>query len=196
MKKFGQDVTAVVTALDLRDTFLVGFSMGGAAVLEAASAMPERVAGVVFVDVFSTPGKHYSEEYIEGWSTNVGAAWNDSKAMSAFIAPNAPDSLGDKLLTLLPATPPDRWWDAISNFFRWSNTDLTRLLQGIDMPVAAINAESSGTDLEALQEYAPSFSVKTMPDVGHIGVIWMKLDLFDRLLNETISDMMLMHGSP
>jgi hypothetical protein len=81
--------------------------------------------------------------------------------------------------------------DAVSNFFRWSNTDLTRLLQELDVPIAAINAESSGTDLAALQEYAPSFSVKTMPDVGHIGVIWMKLDLFDRLLTETISDMML-----
>jgi hypothetical protein len=99
------------------------------------------------------------------------------------------------LITLLPATPPDYWWDAVSNFFRWSNTDLTRLLQGLDVPVAAVNAETPSTNVTAFREYAPSFSVKTISGVGHIGVIWMKLDLFDQLLTETISEMRSVQGT-
>jgi hypothetical protein len=120
--------------------------------------------------------------------------WNDPEAMSGFIAPDAPDSLGEQVVSLLPPTPPDYWWEAVSDFFHWSNTDLTRLLRGLNVPVAAINAETPSTNVEAFREYAPSFSVKTISDVGHIGVIWMKLELFDQLLNETISEMMEVQG--
>ncbi len=194
MQNFGQDVVAVANTLDLEGAFLIGFSMGGAAVLEAATAIPERVAGVVFVDVFQDPGQQYSEEFIEGWVTNVGSMWNDPEAMRGFIATNAPDSLGEKLISLLPPTPPDYWWEAVFNFFRWSNTDLTRLLRGLDVPVAAVNAETPSTNVGAFQEHAPSFSVKTISEVGHLGVIWMKLELFDQLLNETISEMITDQG--
>jgi pimeloyl-ACP methyl ester carboxylesterase len=48
MDAFGEDVVAVVEQLGLERVVLVGFSMGGAAVLEAAERIPERVLGVVF----------------------------------------------------------------------------------------------------------------------------------------------------
>ena len=47
---FGADVEAVVEGLDLDRVILIGHSMGGPVVLEAARLMLERVIGVVGVD--------------------------------------------------------------------------------------------------------------------------------------------------
>src|SRR4029079_11644016 len=47
---FGQDVRAVVEALGLKKVVLIGHSMSGNVILEAARTMPERVAGLIPVD--------------------------------------------------------------------------------------------------------------------------------------------------
>ena len=49
MAAFGQDVVSVVEALGLKRVVLIGHSLGGPAVLEAARRMPGRVAGLVLV---------------------------------------------------------------------------------------------------------------------------------------------------
>ncbi|MGH9318665.1 MAG: alpha/beta fold hydrolase [Vicinamibacteria bacterium] len=50
MAAFGADVRAVLEALDLRGAVLVGHSMGGPVILEAAKLTPVRVAALVPVD--------------------------------------------------------------------------------------------------------------------------------------------------
>jgi pimeloyl-ACP methyl ester carboxylesterase len=50
MAAFGQDVVSVVEALGLKRVVLIGHSLGGPAVLEAARRMPGRVVGLVLVD--------------------------------------------------------------------------------------------------------------------------------------------------
>ncbi len=47
---FGEDVLAVMDALRLRRTVLIGNSLGGPVALEAARRAPERVLGVIAVD--------------------------------------------------------------------------------------------------------------------------------------------------
>jgi pimeloyl-ACP methyl ester carboxylesterase len=50
MQAFGQDVKAVADALKLDRIVLVGHSMGGPVILEAARALGDRVVGLVPVD--------------------------------------------------------------------------------------------------------------------------------------------------
>ena len=50
---FGLDVATVVAHLGLREVVLVGHSMGGDVVLEAARQFPERVRAIVWVDTYS-----------------------------------------------------------------------------------------------------------------------------------------------
>ena len=72
MAAFGQDVMSVVEALGLKRVVLIGHSLGGPAVLEAARHMPGRVAGLVLVDSWvdfesEVPGRR-------GGEVPVGAA--------------------------------------------------------------------------------------------------------------------------
>ncbi|MBN1626196.1 MAG: alpha/beta hydrolase, partial [Deltaproteobacteria bacterium] len=50
MKAFGEDVQAVTEATDSRKIILVGHSMGGSVIAEAARLMPKRVLGLIGID--------------------------------------------------------------------------------------------------------------------------------------------------
>src|SRR5205814_3804700 len=63
---FGQDVRAVVEALKLPKVVLIGHSMSGNVILEAARAMPDRVVGLIPVDTLLDVDQESSEEEIAG----------------------------------------------------------------------------------------------------------------------------------
>ena len=50
MKSFGEDVRAVSDAVGRQQVILIGHSMGGSVIAEAARLMPERVIGLIGVD--------------------------------------------------------------------------------------------------------------------------------------------------
>src|SRR5262245_26315272 len=52
MAAFGGDVAAVVEQLGLDDAVLIGHSMGGDVIVEAAPLLGGRVRGLVWVDVY------------------------------------------------------------------------------------------------------------------------------------------------
>jgi len=54
---FSRDVDSVIKQLDLKKVILVGHSMSGDVVLQAAVANPQQVIGLVVVDVFKNVGK-------------------------------------------------------------------------------------------------------------------------------------------
>ena len=47
---FGEDISSIISQLNLKDVVLVGFSMGAPVVIEAAANTPGQVIGVVLVD--------------------------------------------------------------------------------------------------------------------------------------------------
>ena len=106
MEQFGQDVVAVIRALGAERVVVVGFSMGGAAVLEAARLVPERIAGVVLVDIFQDPDAKYSESFIEEFVIRNRSSWHDpSFIRSNAFSPETPDSLIRRYIESTPASP-------------------------------------------------------------------------------------------
>jgi pimeloyl-ACP methyl ester carboxylesterase len=61
MPAFGEDVAAAVTGLDLPEVVLVGHSMGGDVVVEAARRLRPRVRGLVWVDVYRSLDESVSD---------------------------------------------------------------------------------------------------------------------------------------
>ena len=67
MAAFGEDVVAVVEQLGLGELVLIGHSMGGDVVVEAARRLGDRVAGLVWVDTYNTLGEPPAEEELEAF---------------------------------------------------------------------------------------------------------------------------------
>ncbi len=84
MQAFGQDVAAVVKQVGARKVILVGHSMGGPVVVEAAKQLGDRVVGIVGVDTFYTPFEYPASQ----------------EAIAAFVKPFETDFHGtsDKML--------------------------------------------------------------------------------------------------
>jgi pimeloyl-ACP methyl ester carboxylesterase len=54
IESFGADVSAVVEKLGLKRVILIGHSMGGDVIAEAARQLPGRVAGLIMIDTYKT----------------------------------------------------------------------------------------------------------------------------------------------
>lgn len=62
VEEFGKDVSAVIRQLDLKHVILVGHSMSGAIVVEAALQNPDRVMGIVGIDNFKNIAEEQTPE--------------------------------------------------------------------------------------------------------------------------------------
>lgn len=62
VEEYGKDVTAILTNLDLKNVIVIGHSMSGAIVVEAALKNPTRVIGIVGIDNFTNFGSVLSPE--------------------------------------------------------------------------------------------------------------------------------------
>src|SRR6187402_1218673 len=64
---FGEDVAAVVNELELERVVLVGHSMGGDVILEAARRLLGRVMGLIWVDVYQRIETPRTSEELESF---------------------------------------------------------------------------------------------------------------------------------
>lgn len=180
---FGEDVIAVVEDLDLESVVLVGFSMGGAVVLEAADRMPERVLGVVLVDTYQDPEMSFSPDDADAFMNQFRANWGDTSFVRAFaFTPDAPDSLIMQVTAGMPAEPHEHWFDIVPAIGAWKNAEFESTVQGLEAPIAAINTTKTPTNVEGWHRYDPSFTVDTIDGVGHAGILLRRVDEFDARL--------------
>jgi len=186
MESFGQDVAAVIRSLPNTKVVAVGFSMGGAAALEAARLVPDRMIGVILVDTLKDPNTKYSERSIQAFMDRERSSWHDPSALRADFSPGAPESLIQRYIDATPASPPDHWWPIVSDFFRWSSSRFPETRDELRVPVVAINADEPATDVAAWQQISPGFKLATVKGVGHLGVIWEKTGEFDAQLLEFV----------
>ena len=181
--RFGEDVVAVVDALELDSVVLVGFSMGGAVVLEAATRMPQRTVGVVLVDAFHDPEQVPDDSTLAQMEAQFRSSWGDTAFLRAFgFTPDAPDSLIQYTADMAPAEPREHWFPAMRELFAWARADARSTLQAVQAPIAAINTTRAPTNVEAIRRYAPSFTLDTMQGVGHAGILLQRVEDFDARL--------------
>jgi pimeloyl-ACP methyl ester carboxylesterase len=180
---FGEDVVAVVEQLALDSVVLVGFSMGGAVVLEAADRMPDRVLGVVLVDAFHDPDEAPPDSMADVMEAQFRANWGDTAFLRAFgFTPDAPDSLIQYVAASSPAQPREHWFPILRAAFTWTRDDAKTTLASVRPPIAAINTTRAPTRVDAIRRYAPSFTVDTMDGVGHAGILLQRVEDFDAKL--------------
>jgi len=194
MQSFSKDVFAVVAKLRLEQVVLVGFSMGGPVVIEASKIMPERILGLVLVDVLQniedkTPQKNI-DELIANWREICA---DEERIPELFPAEMNPELI-DKYITMAFYAPKIGWWESIEDYFRWSNEECIESLQALQFPLMSINSDYMSTNVEAFQKYIPSYQLKTISTISHL-VIWEAPDEFNRLLEEAFQEFVQMATS-
>lgn len=183
MGAFGDDVVAVVDRLGLDEVVLVGFSLGGAVVIEAARRLGDRALGVVLVDAFHDPGLAWSVAEAEEFEGMIRANWGTAEFIRAFaFMPDAPDSLIDLVVRQNPEEPYDHLFAAFWEWRDWSEFEVQPAIAQLEAPIAAINTTEPPTNVEAWRALAPGFTADTLSGLGHAGVLLRRVADFDALL--------------
>jgi pimeloyl-ACP methyl ester carboxylesterase len=196
MPSFGADVAAVVTGLDLPEVVLVGHSMGGDVVVEAALQLRTRVRGLVWADVYgslddSGPDPAADAEiaaFIATFRADFAAA---TRAFVRRIAGADTDpDLVDRIADDMAAAPPHIALDAMRHAIGNQRAAIAGLRQAA-VPAVAINPASPPTDVDSLSRYG--VATKVLPDVGHFLMLQDPAG-FNALLDEVIEDFLTRDG--
>jgi pimeloyl-ACP methyl ester carboxylesterase len=185
---FGADVAAVVTELDLDRVILVGHSMGGDAILEAARRLPGRVQGLIWVDVYKRLGRGRTTEQVRAFMAPFQADFTG--AASVFIRgmfpPGADPALVEWVVTDMSSAPRVVALAAMESAVTFDR-EVPAALRELNLPVIAINPEAPPTDSESLNRHG--VRVRLMSGVGHFPMLEDPVR-FNQLLTTTVEEFM------
>ena len=184
MAAFGADVAAVVDSLKLERVVLVGHSMGGDVIVEAAKQLPGKVAGLVWVDDYKSLGTPHSAAEVDAFVAKFRKDFRGTTMnfVRGLFGPDADPKLVDRVARDMASAPPAVALSALQNSFSYSR-QVTATLGEIKLPVVAINSDREPTDYESLGKYGVKAFV--MPDSGHF-LMLEDPPRFDRLLDSVV----------
>ena len=166
MEAFGEDVAAVVKALDLKNVIMIGHSMGSVVIAEAARHLPGRVAGLVMVDQFKNLGVGFTAAEVEAFAAGFRANFKDST--KAFVrrmfVPASDKSLVEWVANDMSSAPTTVALEALETTLNYSRR-MPQTLTELKLPVVAINDARRPTDIASMQRYG--VDVLIMEGVGH-----------------------------
>lgn len=164
---YGADVAAVVEQLGLERVVLIGHSMGGDVVVDAARLLPGRVAGMVWVDTYSRLGTVRTPEQVSAFLAPLRANFADSTyalVRRRLFLPTSDSALAERVARDMASAPPDIALASLESSIT-NDRVVPAVLEELDLPVASLNPEDSSPDVEALERHG--VQVVLVPGVGH-----------------------------
>jgi len=147
IQSYGDDVAAVVKKLDLRRVILVGHSMGGDVIPEAALRLPGRVVGLIWLDTYRKLGAGRTPEEVEAFAAKFRPNFSEATrnfVRSMFVSTSDP-ALVERVAVAMSSAPPSVALPSLESAFSYSR-EMPKTLQQLHLPVIAINPENAPTD--------------------------------------------------
>jgi pimeloyl-ACP methyl ester carboxylesterase len=166
MEAFGADVAAVADKLGLNDMILIGHSMGGTVMIEAARLLDLRVTALIGVDNLQKLDQKFSEEDVAKYLANYESDFSGVtyKFIKTLFPPTADTVLADGIAREVASAPKDIALGSFASIFRY---DYVKALSDVRIPIRCINSDEYPTDVEGNNRVAESFAVTIMPAHGH-----------------------------
>ena len=186
MEAFGGDVAAVVDGLDLRETVLIGHSMGGDVIVEAAVSTRTPVKGLVWVDTYPSLAEITTHDEVRAF---VEPFRTDFKTeVAAFVRtmfrPTVDPALVSWVVEDMAAAPEEIALDALEHAFANDGPVIGRLAE-LNLPVVAINPDYEPTDEASLLSHGVRPVIMT--GVSHFAMM-EDPDQFNRTLEGVLAE--------
>ena len=185
---FGQDVVSVVEALGLKRVVLIGHSLGGPVVLEAARRMPGRVTGLVLVDTLVDFEQRLAAEEMEKLLSALQAdyrATTTAMLSKLFFSASTPEPVKARVLETVLSGPQEMGVALARSSMAY---DPLPALREIKAPIRAINSDLFPTNVEGNRRYVPDYQVAIMKGVGHY-LMLEQPEAFNALLAEALREL-------
>lgn len=181
---FGKDVGQVIKEEKVSKVILIGHSMGGGVILEAARLLGDCVVGIVGVDTYQNVEISLAQDQVEGFLAPFKANFT---AMTTQFVRNMFPGTADTMLVRrivedMSSAPAEVGVATLRAGFSYSPLET---IKEIHAPVVAINADHFPSDIETARKHFSSFDLKLMKGCGHFVMI-EDPEEFNRLLEEAI----------
>lgn len=164
---FAGDVAAVVGDLGWEKVVLVGHSMGGGVIVEAAHQMPGNVRGLVWVDAFHRlGGEAASQSELDAFFTPFDSNFVDQTQtfVRSMFPATADSALMERVALDMSSAPPAVAMSAMRSAFGYDSRVAQRV-DALQLPIVAINADLFPTDTASMS--AHGVQVILISGVGH-----------------------------
>lgn len=188
MASFGADVVAVLEEFNLRKVILIGHSMGGAVMVEAALAAPDRVIGMIGIDNFQNVNMKLTPEQIDGFLADFRAEFR--KTTYLYIKTMFPDTadslLVEGIATDVAMAPSKVGISAMDELLKWYGGLAPERVKALEIPLVTVNSDAVPVDDDALRALVPDYRVWMMSGVGHYPML-EDPDQFNAALAEAVA---------
>jgi len=186
-KSFGADIAAVVNKLNLKKVIMIGHSMGGADIIEAAALLKGKVIGLIGADTFQdltqTMSKEQAEQFLKPFRENFTQA--ASGFVKSMFAAASDTTLVKKVVKDISSSSPDIAINTLLNLFTYNAAPS---LKKINLPIISINNDRYAIQVKENSKYVKSFKVKIMKGIGHF-IMLEDPAKFNQLLQESIDEL-------
>lgn len=188
MTSFGADIQAVTEATNSHSVILIGHSMGGTVIAEAARLMPNKVIGLIGVDTLDNIEYPLTPEELKAMIAPLEQDFRTGSRefANAMILPSTDSQLREWILADISSAPPDVAISAVKEMMsQYITGDAAKIFDTIRIPVVTVNGDLWPIAYEANQRHMFSFSAIIIKNADHF-LMMNRVEEFNQALEKAI----------
>jgi len=188
MAAFGEDVRAVAEAMNSHNIILIGHSMGGSVIAEAAKLIPDRVIGLIGIDTLEDIEYPLTQEVLNQMVAPLEKDFRtgSQQFVGTMFSPKTDPQLREWILADMSSAPPAVALSAMKEMLsQYITGELARNFDQIRIPVIDVNADMWPINYEANRRHMLSFDAIVLKDADHF-LMMNRADDFNIALEKAI----------
>lgn len=188
MVSFAHDIKAVIEKEGINSAILIGHSMGGGVIAEAAKLMPEKVIGIIGIDTSQNVALKFTQEALDEMAKPFEE--NFQKAMRAFVKDAFTKNVEEDTLYWISEDMASAPKDIAINQFRhylgqYVSGESYRVFENINVPTVLVNALLWPTDSAENKKHIKNYNIYFIEETGHFPML-EKPSEFNKLLLKAV----------
>ncbi|MBN1333411.1 MAG: alpha/beta hydrolase [Synergistales bacterium] len=170
MKDFGEDVRAVVEATGQDKVILIGHSMGGTVVAEAARIMPGGVLGLIGIDTLENVEYPLTPEELDQMLSPFKQDFRAATRhfVEDMVLPETDPNLKEWIISDMSASLPSAAMSAMEEMMsQYITGEAATMFEEIPLPIVTVNASLWPVNYEGNRRHMRSFDAIVLDGTDH-----------------------------
>jgi len=188
MASFGEDVQAVMEAAGSRRAVLIGHSMGGSVIAEAARLLPGKVVGLIGVDTLENVEYPLTSEAAENMIAPLREDFSAGvrKFVQSMLRPSTDPELAEWIAADMASASPRVALSAMKEMLvQYVTGAAAKVFEAVRLPVVVVNGDLWPIDYEANRRHMLSFDAIVLKNSDHF-LMLDRPEEFNRALEAAI----------